>query len=226
MTDILNAIPIGILLAFMIGPVFFVLLETSATKGFRAALIFDLGVILADIVFVYFAYYGSRTMLAKIKDDPRLFVLGGGILFVYGLVTFYKRRKPIITDEDLVIAEKRNYLGLFLKGFLLNFINVGVLAFWLGMVVVVGPNLEMDDQRILTYFTVIMIAYFLTDLIKILLAKQLKSKLTPEVIRKIKRGMGILLMIFGLALASKGFLPDAAMDRIDNALENKLTRTE
>ena len=226
MTDILNAIPIGVVLAFMIGPVFFVLLETSATKGFRAALIFDLGVILADIVFVYFAYYGSRTMLAKIKDDPRLFVLGGGILFIYGLVTFYKRRKPIITDEDLVVVEKRNYLGLFLKGFLLNFINVGVLAFWLGMVVVVGPNLEMNDQRIFTYFTVILIAYFLTDLIKILLAKQLKSKLTPEVIRKIKRGMGIVLMIFGLAMASKGFLPDSAMDRIDNALENNITLVE
>ena len=63
MNDILNAIPIGIGLAFMIGPVFFVLLETSATKGFRAATIFDLGVILADVVFVYFAYYGSHSLL-------------------------------------------------------------------------------------------------------------------------------------------------------------------
>ena len=43
--DILAAIPFGIILAFTIGPVFFVLLETSATKGFRSALIFDLGVI-------------------------------------------------------------------------------------------------------------------------------------------------------------------------------------
>ena len=43
--DILTAIPLGILLAFTIGPVFFVLLETSITKGFRAAIVFDLGVI-------------------------------------------------------------------------------------------------------------------------------------------------------------------------------------
>jgi len=40
--DILAAIPFGILLSFTIGPVFFVLLETSATKGIRSALIFDL----------------------------------------------------------------------------------------------------------------------------------------------------------------------------------------
>lgn len=54
--DILTAIPFGIILAFTIGPVFFVLLETSATKGFTSALIFDLGVILADVVFIAVAF--------------------------------------------------------------------------------------------------------------------------------------------------------------------------
>lgn len=224
MQDILNAIPLGIALAFMIGPVFFVLLETSAIKGFRAAVVFDLGVILADVLFVLFAYYGSRTLLEKIKDDPRLFILGGGILFIYGLFTFYKRRKPVISDEDLVVVEKNNYLGLFVKGFFLNFINIGVLAFWLGMVVVISPNLGMDDSRIFTYFTSIIAAYFLTDIVKILLAKQLKSKLTPFVIRKIKRGMGIALMIFGMILAAKGLLPKETQDRIDTVIEEKVNQ--
>ncbi|MET2986055.1 LysE family translocator [Aureibaculum conchae] len=226
MNDIINAIPIGIGLAFMIGPVFFVLLETSATKGFRAALVFDIGVIIADIIFIYFAYFGSRTLLEKIKDDPRLFLLGGGILFVYGLLIFFKRRKPIITDDDLVVVEKNNYFGLFFKGFLLNFINIGVLAFWLGMIVVVSPKLEMDDSRIFTYFTVVLLAYFATDLLKIVLAKQLKNKLTPIVIRKIKRGMGIALMIFGLFLAAQGLLPDKTMDKIDSVIEDKIDSSE
>lgn len=224
MNDILNAIPIGVGLAFMIGPVFFVLLETSATKGFRAAIIFDLGVVLADAIFIYLAYYGSRSMLEKIKDDPRLFILGGAILFVYGLLTFYKRRKPIITDADIVIVEKNNYLNLFFKGFFLNFINIGVLAFWLGLVVVISPNLEMNHNRLFNYFTAIIVAYFLTDIIKILLAKQLKNKLTPNVIRKIKRGMGIALMVFGIGLASKGFIPKETMKKIDNVIEKKVIK--
>lgn len=223
MQDILNAIPLGIALAFMIGPVFFVLLETSVIKGFRAAVVFDLGVIIADIVFVAFAYYGSRTLLEKIQDDPLLFVLGGGILFIYGLFTFYKRRKPVLTNEKLVVVEKNNYFGLLLKGFFLNFINIGVLAFWLGMVVVISPSLEMNSSRIFNYFTTIIVIYFLTDLLKILLAKQLKNKLTPEVIRKIKRGMGIAFMIFGLVLASKGLLSDATMQKIDSAIEKKVS---
>ena len=57
--DIQAAIPLGFLLSFMIGPVFFVLLETSATKGFRAGVSLDVGVIIADIVFLLIAYFSS-----------------------------------------------------------------------------------------------------------------------------------------------------------------------
>ena len=57
--DILAGIPWGIFLSFMIGPVFFILLETSIIKGFRAALVFDLGVVSGDIVFIGIAYLGS-----------------------------------------------------------------------------------------------------------------------------------------------------------------------
>ncbi|MEO5788179.1 LysE family transporter, partial [Gelidibacter sp.] len=53
--EVLSAIPFGIILAFTIGPVFFVLLETSATKGFKSALIFNLGVMLADVLFIAIA---------------------------------------------------------------------------------------------------------------------------------------------------------------------------
>jgi threonine/homoserine/homoserine lactone efflux protein len=53
--DLLSGIPLGIFLSFMVGPVFFVLLETSAVKGFRAAFVFDLGVVTADIFFITIA---------------------------------------------------------------------------------------------------------------------------------------------------------------------------
>ena len=52
----LNAILLGVGLAFMIGPVFFTLIETSVTKGARAAIVFDLGVILGDISFILLSY--------------------------------------------------------------------------------------------------------------------------------------------------------------------------
>ena len=86
--DVLAAIPIGIILAFTIGPVFFVLLETGATKGFKSAIIFDLGVILADILFILVAFYSTNKLLDKIKDDPNFLIFGGVLLVAYGVITF------------------------------------------------------------------------------------------------------------------------------------------
>ena len=51
------------------------------------------------------------------------------------------------------------------------------------------------------------LAYFLTDLLKILLAKQLKRKLTPSRILKVKKLLGLILIICGFVLIVKGFLP-------------------
>ncbi|SNR52789.1 LysE family translocator [Lutibacter flavus] len=206
--EIKEAVLIGFFLAFMIGPVFFMLIQTSIIKGARAAISFDLGVVLGDIAFILIAYYGSKSLLEKIKDDPRLFYIGGLILLVYGIITFLdKSQKRVVQDETLVLPEKTNYIKLFIKGFLLNFINIGVLAFWLGMIVVVGSNLQMDSGKIFNYFSVILLSYFITDVGKIMLAKQLKKYLTPYVTYKIKRAMGILLMVFGVVLILKGFIP-------------------
>ncbi len=209
--DILAALPWGVLLAFTIGPVFFVLLETSITKGFRAALIFDLGVVFADFVFILIAYFSTNQILQKLKDDPGLFIFGGAIMLSYGVVAYIKEKKNYTKkleediDEDNI--QKNNYLGLFFKGFLLNFINIGVLAFWMGIIIVFGPKLNMDPNRISLFIASIIVTYFIVDIIKMMVAKQLKSRMTPYNIYKIKRVISIILMIFGGFLMAQGFFP-------------------
>ena len=91
--DIQAAIPLGFFLAFMIGPVFFVLIETSVTKGFRAAVAFDLGVIIADVFFIALAYFSSFQLLENLSNQPGLFVFGGMIITVYGIIIFLKKPK-------------------------------------------------------------------------------------------------------------------------------------
>ena len=117
-----DAAILGFFLAFMIGPVFFILIQTSIVKGARAAIVFDLGVIVGDILFLLIAYYGSRSLLEKLKDDPRLFFVGGVILIIYGLITYLdKSSKPTVEEVSFVLRErKNNYVKLFFKGFFLN----------------------------------------------------------------------------------------------------------
>jgi threonine/homoserine/homoserine lactone efflux protein len=207
--DILSGIPWGIFLSFMIGPVFFILLETSIVKGFRAALVFDLGVVLADIIFITIAYLGSYRLITSIKDNSALFMFGGIVMLAYGVISYIGLHKEKKVDTHKIDNEiiRKDYLGLFIKGFFLNIINIGVLGFWLAIIISVGPKLEMQMPRMLTFFATVIITYLLVDSVKIVLAKQLKSKMTPTNILKIKKGISIVLMIFGVVLITQGWFP-------------------
>ncbi|SHL35671.1 LysE family translocator [Flavobacterium saccharophilum] len=218
--DILAGLPWGLFLSFMVGPVFFILLETSITKGFRAAIVFDFGVVLGDIFFIAIAYLGSYRLIQSLKDKPALFIFGGIIMLAYGLISFVRLKNEEKIDDEEIDRDiiKRNYGSLFVKGFLLNVINIGVLGFWLAVIISVGPKLEMQNSRMITFFTSVIITYLLVDCLKIVLAKQLKSKMTPNNILKIKKIISIVLMVFGFALMIQGWFPKEK-EMVRNAFE-------
>jgi threonine/homoserine/homoserine lactone efflux protein len=208
--DILSAIPLGFFLSFMIGPVFFVLLETSVVKGFRAAVVFDLGVVLADIIFILIAFFSSYRLIQSIKNDPALFIFGGLVMLTYGIISFVKNKKESkksIDEIDPKELAKTNYFSLFIKGFFLNFINIGVLGFWLAILITIGPQLELQTPRMLTFFTTLILSYFVTDIFKILLAKQLRNQLNPKNILLIKKFISVVLIICGVVLLSQAWFP-------------------
>ncbi|WP_179344603.1 LysE family translocator [Winogradskyella ursingii] len=207
--DILAAIPFGLILAFTIGPVFFVLLETSATKGFTCALIFDLGVIFADIVFIAVAFFSTNKLIDKIKDDPNFLVFGGMLLVVYGIISYIKTSKSfrdIVRAHRQIKLPKKDYGKLFVKGFLLNFINIGVLLGWLGFIVI-GTSLTNSENGVLVFIATMLITYFLADLFKIAIAKRLRKRLTPRLVFKTKKIVALVILGFGLLLLSQGLFP-------------------
>lgn len=222
--DVFTAIPLGFFLAFLIGPVFFVLLETSAVKGARAALALDLGVIFADIVFIFIAYFSTNQLLQKIKDDPALYIFGGAVFMTYGIISLIKNKKSYLNREDptIVIIKKNNYIELFIKGFFLNFINIGVLGFWLGILIVFGPQLEMETSRIFIFFVTILSTYLIIDIFKIIAAKKLNKKLTPYRIYILKRIISVIIIISGLVLLTKGIIPKQINDSFEDQIERRI----
>ena len=209
--DFLMAIPLGILLCFMIGPVFFIVLETAVTKGFRAAFVFDLGVVTADLFFILIAITTSYRLLQSLKDQPAIFIFGGLIMISYGIISFIKLKKVSKSIEDNQDIEevllKKNYRELYLKGFVLNCINVGVLGFWLLIFLTFAPVLELKPSRLFVFFSTIILTYLFVDILKMLLAKRLKKHMTPVNILKIKKFTSLLLIIFGITIMLQGWYP-------------------
>ena len=201
--NVLTPITVGFFTAFIMGPVFWVLLETSITKGFKAAVAFDLGVIFADVCFLGVCYLGSFQLLEDEQNKQGLFVLGGTILLLYGLFSWINRAKK--NKDNLDIQEsKENYFGLAAKGFAINILNVGVFIFWGGVTIVSSPASGKSFTTFVLFFSIVLLSYFITDLLKILVANRFKSLLTGKGIVIVNSIVSLILVVSGIVLILKG----------------------
>ena len=201
--NVLTPITIGFFTAFIMGPVFWVLLETSITKGFKAAIAFDLGVMFADVCFIGVCYLGSFQLLEDEQNKQGLFVLGGTILLLYGLFSWLNRNKKT-KDQPEIVESKENYFGLAVKGFAINILNVGVFIFWGGITIVSSPASGKSFTTFILFFSIVLLSYFLTDLLKILVANRFKSLLTGKGIVIVNSIISLILVISGVVLIIKG----------------------
>ena len=201
--NVLTPITIGFFTAFIMGPVFWVLLETSITKGFKAAIAFDLGVMFADVCFIGVCYLGSFQLLEDEQNKQGLFVLGGTILLLYGLFSWLNRNKKT-KDQPEIIESKENYFGLAVKGFAINILNVGVFIFWGGITIVSSPASGKSFTTFILFFSIVLLSYFLTDILKISVANRFKSLLTGKGIVIVNSIISLILVISGVVLIIKG----------------------
>ena len=105
------------------------------------------------------------------------------------------------------IIKLKGYGKLFLKGFLLNFINIGVLLGWVAFIVLANTLTE-SENGVVVFLSTILIVYLLVDLIKIAVAKKLKNRLTPRLIFKTKKVIALVILGFGVLLLVQGFFPE------------------
>lgn len=216
---IFSAIGTGVLMSlFLIGPVFFLLIETSLTKGHRSAVVLDFGVICADVLCIAVAYYGSQDIEIYIKDHPAFYRIGGFIVMIYGLYMILSKCNPQINENQLVTT---NYFKTFINGFLLNLVNVGVVAFWISTVLLIRTQFGNRNFNFFLFMSVTLITFVAIDLCKIFLAQSFKSKLTNDLVKKIKKIMGVLLVIFGIIFFLRSFNPKF-IETIDKQIEEKI----
>ena len=201
--NVLTPITVGFFTAFIMGPVFWVLLETSITKGFKAAVAFDLGVMFADVCFIGVCYLGSFQLLEDDQNRQGLFVLGGTILLLYGLFSWINRDKKS-KDQPEIQESKENYFGLAAKGFAINILNVGVFIFWGGVTIVSSPASGKSFTSFVLFFSIVLLSYFITDLLKISVANRFKSLLTGKGIVIVNSIVSLILIVSGVVLILKG----------------------
>lgn len=200
---ILSAIGLGFMLSLVfIGPIFFLLIETSFSRGPKHAIALDVGVVLADILCIVAAYFASADIVYLIDKHPGFYRITAMIIFVYGIYMMVTRTQMHIPNEERFISQ--NYFKTFINGFLFNLLNVGVILFWLVTVISVR-NQYPDTSGFTLYLGIVIATYLLVDMIKIFLAKQFHYKLTQNLANAIRRGVGIILIIFSFLIFLQSF---------------------
>ncbi|MDG1332362.1 MAG: LysE family translocator [Crocinitomicaceae bacterium] len=207
---LLKGLVTGLLLSIMIGPVFFVLLETSIRKGVKAALWMDFGVLISDLVYILIAYvlFDEVKALAEGGDTSIFRFVGGALFIIYGVFNFFKKVKERKFDAEFIPASRtRDYVFLGLKGFLLNIANPLVVFYWVGVMTFGAKDSGgADSWGMLFYLSIILITFFGIDVLKILGAKRLRPLVTPGVLMGLNRLIGVIFIVFGIVFIVQGIM--------------------
>jgi threonine/homoserine/homoserine lactone efflux protein len=203
----------GFLLSFMVGPAFFVMIETSITKGIKSALFLDLGVLICDLFYVLIAFLFFKEMTDLLSDQNMSAVkmVGGVFFIILGLVHVFKKKALFMPEGNIskpLELKASNYVMTMLKGFVLNAFNPGVLFYWLtlmSLLPAVDPAMNITrTQSQIIYVVIIFITFFGIDVLKILGAKMLKDILTRQWMYVINMVLGIILLVFGTLFLFQG----------------------
>lgn len=196
----LNGILSGIVLALLIGPVFFTILQTSIERGFMSGFFVAVGVSLSDAVYISLCYLGIYQVFDKGNFREYLAYFGGGVLVIFGLYYLIIKSKKLSAYDPRKVYT-RSPIRLVGKGFLINGLTPMVLIFWLGAVGVATTKFGyVTPGQAIPYFAAIIGTVFITDVLKAKLADKLRVVLTPKFIRSLNIIVGLVLLIFGARL--------------------------
>ena len=205
MEIILNGIFSGIVLAFLIGPVFFTILQTSIERGFSSGVFVAIGVSLSDALYIFISYFGLVQFMEADNFRHYLAYGGGIVLLMFGLYYLLVKSRRLATFNPEHI-QTRSRLRLMSKGFIINGLSPMVLFFWIATVGVATTQLGYTSRNeVFLFFSSIVLTVFTTDVIKAKLADKLRVVMTARFIRLLNIVLGIVLVFFAGRLI---FFPD------------------
>lgn len=197
MEIVFNGIISGVILALLVGPVFFTIVQTSIERGFISGVFVALGVSLSDALYIVVSYLGLSAFLSTDTSKSYMAYAGGVILLLFGLYYLFIKSRNLsnFDPEKITYRSPGKLIG---KGFVINGLSPMVLFFWLATIGVATTEFHYDEAReIVTYFSSVVGTVFTTDVLKAKLADKLRQLITPRFIRLLNILLGLVLVVFG-----------------------------
>jgi threonine/homoserine/homoserine lactone efflux protein len=203
-----EGIILGLTVAISVGPALFALLQTSIKHGIKTGIFLAAGIFVSDLALVVGFYFGASAIVTNPKYHLVLGIIGGIVMTVYGVYTFFK--KVPLTEQVEAINEikvkKPGALPYFAKGFVLNFANPFLWVFWITSMLAINATYGGDQRAVALFFVGTLSVILMTDILKVVLANKIKVAGNPQVKLWMNRIVGLLFMIIGAFVISGSLL--------------------
>jgi len=192
-----NGIKIGLVLAFLIGPVFFTILQASIERGVGVGALVAVGVSLSDIVYVVICYFGFSSIMAEPGIQVYMGYGGGFILIALGFYYLLVKSRRTAQGQVGKLGDRKKFRYV-IKGFLINGMSPMVPVFWIGAVSLATIDFGYTSStQFAVFFTFVLITVLATDIAKAYLSGKLRSIITSRSLMIINFVLGIILVVFG-----------------------------
>jgi threonine/homoserine/homoserine lactone efflux protein len=200
MDIVFSGVKLGVILAFLIGPVFFTLIQTSVERGFVKGVLVAVGVSASDVMYVAICYFG----LVQFINQPQLrewMAYGGGVILIgFGLYHLFVKGRQQGTQSYQAASATSDWRYV-VKGFVINGLSPMVLIFWIGTLSVASIDLGYTKgYEFFIFFASLLLTVFGTDVLKAYLSGKLNRLITPQLLRIMNRVVGAGLILFGVRM--------------------------
>lgn len=210
MDSIFEGIKIGLVLCFLLGPIFVALVQTGVEEGILPGTVVGSGIWISDLLFILAVYWGIGYVRQLVQWDNFTLALGIGgsiTLAAFGLGTLLSKPPEIVIESKTPIRIS-SWAALWMKGFLINTINPFTVFFWLGLM---APVLIKEESlNPVFFFGGILGTIIVTDFLKVVLAKYIRKHMRPVHILWLRRISGMLLILFGVILLLRVLFTDTS----------------
>ncbi len=195
---VISGVLFGSLLAIMVGPVFFTLIQTSMHRGFYSGMLMAVGISLSDLLYVSLIYFGLSYVPDRNALEVTLGLAGGLVMILFGLNLLRKRGQK--AAPVAVPLSGPQGIRQVLKGLALNGINPFVLIFWLGVISMLTLRAHYTAAHHFAFLASMLGTVFVSDTLKAYAANRLSSLVTEALLTWLNRVAGAGLVFFGLKL--------------------------
>ncbi|MDX1685999.1 MAG: LysE family transporter [Saprospiraceae bacterium] len=198
---LLEGILLGLIPAFMAGPLTIALMYTAIEKSTPAGLSVGLGIWVSDIIYILAVYFGFNYLMKLSGISSFNWSLGGigsAILIAIGIGILLKKQNFEEVRSNRV--KTRDLLQAFWKGFAINTFNPVAVIFWTSVMGAIIIERNWGPHEATLFFSGTMISVIGSDFLKVILAKWLTKWLTPKRWQAVSKISGYLFIIFGIMI--------------------------